>query len=438
MTLSAFARRLISRPLGWASVVFAALVLTFAAIVICIGRVLRSPDSSQPRLCFGSVPILNNKYWAKAMKKAGFTAETFTTDFYSKINRREDWDRLLSEEYHWAPASVRPYLGFMHVLASYDVVFISFHGMFIGHTPLWRLQAPLLQLAGLKIIAIPYGSDSYVYRDVRSTSLIHGLLASYPAAARQQDRVSAAVRYWCRKADVVIPGVMGPDGFGRWDVLLPSQLFIDTEEWRQSSRKTAADGIGSEVVVVHAPNHRGFKGSEFVVWSIERLREEGLKVRLVLLEGIQNHEVMNVLREQADVLVEQLVFTGHGLNGLEGMASGLTVISNLEDEQYIAPLRRWSYFSECPIVSASPENLTDVLRKLICRPDLRHKLGEAGRAYVEKYHGLESAAYLFREVIEFAHGRRPSLMNLYHPLLGAHPRRLPRVVHPLINNKIPD
>jgi hypothetical protein len=102
------------------------------------------------------------------------------------------------------------------------------------------------------------------------------------------------------------------------------------------------------------------------------------------------------------------------------------------------PVRRWSYFSECPIVSATPENIVDVLRKLVTRPELRAQLGQAGRKYVEKYHGLDSAAYLFKSVIELANGERGSLINLYHPLLGEYPQRLPRIKHTLVNNRIVD
>ena len=77
-----------------------------------------------------------------------------------------------------------------------------------------------------------------------------------------------------------------------------------------------------------------------------------------------------------------------------------------------------------------------MLRKLVTRPKLRAELGRAGREYVEKYHGLDSAKYLFGEVIEYVYGRRESLINLYHPLLGEYPKRKPRVKHPLVNNRI--
>jgi hypothetical protein len=372
------------------------------------------------------------------MREAGYFSETFTTDYYSTINSRDDWDRIVSEEYNWAPSRVKPLVAFIDSLFRYDVFVISFDGFFIGKYPFAYLQAHILKLAGKKIIVIPYGSDSYLYHRIRSMGTLHGLMMSYPGAARDQQRIGRNVDYWCAHADVVIPGVMGPDGFGRWDVLTPSPLSIDLDRWIASTRRSNADGRNSTVVITHAPNHKGFKGTEFVLEAVRILQAEGLKIELQLLERIQNTEVRRILREDADIHVEQIIFTGHGLNGLEGLASGLPVISNLEDDTYVMPMRRWSYFDECPLVSASPETLVNVLRKLVTRSELRQQLGKAGRDYMEKYHGLDSTQYLFATVIDYAYGRRDSLINLYHPLLGEYPNRSPKIEHPLVNNRIVD
>jgi len=284
---------------------------------------------------------------------------------------------------------------------------------------------------------MPYGSDSYVYRNIKSTALNHALLMSYPKASMCQEQVAKRVAYWCTHADVVITGIMGPDGFGRWDTIVPSVIHLDTNIWKASSNVVLANGKNETVFIAHAPNHRGFKGTEFLLDAIKKLQSEGLKVELILLEKMKNEVVRKTLQAKADILVEQLIF-GHGLNALEGMASGIPVISNVEDDNYILPFKRWSYFSECPLVSASPETLLDVLRKLVTRPELRKQLGKAGREYVEKYHGFDSAQYLFTNVIEYIYGRKDSIINLYHPLLGEYPNRSPKIKHPLLNNRIID
>jgi hypothetical protein len=232
--------------------------------------------------------------------------------------------------------------------------------------------------------------------------------------------------------------MMGPDGIGRWDVLAPSSLSLDIDTWVASKRVNLSSGTDEKVVIAHAPNHRGFKGSEFVVCAVEKLKQEGLNVELLLFEKMQNTEVRKKMAEDVDILVEQIIVTGHGLNGLEGMASGLPTLSNLEDTGYVLPMRRWSHFDECPLISATPETLVDVLRQLVKNPELRQTLGKASRAYVEKYHGLDSTQFLFTNVIDYLYGRKDSLINLYHPILGDYPQRLPKIKHPLVNNKIID
>lgn len=394
--------------------------------------------SGSPRLFWGSTPLINNSYWSRAMVKAGFKSETFTDGFYSLINQRSDWDKVLNEEYCWVPSQLKRYVAFCHGLFLYDIFFISFDGIFIGNTLAKYYQAGLLNIAGKKIVVLPYGGDSFVYRNIRSTSTLHGLMISYPLASKNQDAIFKTVRYWIRHADAFIPGQLGPDGFGRWDAILPSILFVDLDLIKASVKISSSNGINGEVVIVHTPNHRGFKGSEFLVAAVDELIREGLKVRLILLEKKQNHEVLRIMQNEADILVEQLIITGHALSGLEGMASGLPTISNLDDDAYTLPWRRWSYFSECPIVSANPENLLNVLRKLVVRPELRNSLGKAGRAYVEKYHNFDSAQYFFNNVIDYLYGRNESLLNLYHPILGEYPNRLPKIQHPLVNNRIVD
>lgn len=395
-------------------------------------------DPLKPRLVWGPTPIINNSDWSRAMKQAGYDSQTFTTQFYSAINARENWDRLLDEEYGALPYPAKLCLAFLESLKRYDVFFIPFHGYFLGNTPLWRFENSLLKLAGKKIVVLSYGADFYVYRRLRSIPLIHGLMMSYPLAARNQRKLAAHVDYWCDHADAVIPGWLGTDGAGRWDVLTPSALCLNLDTWQASTRTSDADGTNAAVTIAHAPNHRGFKGTEFILDIIEKLKAEGLKIELLLLEKMQNSEVRELFRTKTDILIEQVINTGHGLNGLEGLASGLPTISNLEDENYTTTMRRWSFFSECPLVSASPETLQDVLRKLITRPALRQQLGKAGRDYIEKYHGYDSGQYLFSEIIEYVYGRSESVINLYHPLVGEYPKRKPKIIVPLNNNKIVD
>ncbi|WP_347506096.1 hypothetical protein [Pseudomonas anguilliseptica] len=419
--------------LAFGSLVFFVLLLP----VVLIGRRNSAKRVSSPHLAWGDAPIISNPYWARIMKSAGYSSCGFTDGYCYTINKREDYDRLLADHFPGVPYEGKKFLGFLRCLLEFDVFFISFNGFLLGGTPFWRLESHVFRAAGKKVVVMPFGLDSYIYNRVRSTELLHGLMMSIPGPAIRQMRIGAKVDYWCEKADAVIPGIMWADGFGRWDALVPSVVSVNESEWEVSQRNSPANGVDDVVYIAHAPNHRGFKGSEFVLEAVHILKTEGIKVELILIEGKQNSEVKRILRDEADILVEQIICPGHGLNALEGMASGLTVVCNLENDDYILPLRRWSYFGECPLVSASPENLAEVLRKLISAPKLRQRLGRAGRDYVEKYQGNAAAVFFYGKVIDYIYGRETSIIQLFHPLHSARMKELGKVDHPLINSRLP-
>ena len=157
-------------------------------------------------------------------------------------------------------------------------------------------------------------------------------------------------------------------------------------------------------------------------------------MELKIYQNISNDDVKNILQNEADILIDQIIFTGYAMNALEGMSTGLPTLCNLEDENYCLPFRRWSYLNECPIVSASPENLQFTLKKLIKNPNLRKKIGQESRKYIEKYHDLDSAHYLFSNIIDYIHENKSNIINLYHPLSSKYSKRLPKINNPYTKN----
>jgi glycosyltransferase involved in cell wall biosynthesis len=190
------------------------------------------------------------------------------------------------------------------------------------------------------------------------------------------------------------------------------------------------------VTVLHTPNHRGFKGTEFLLRSISDLRAEGLQVELILLERQPNSEV-RLAMGRADILAEQFIASIYALSGIEGMASGLPVLVNLESEPHTRVFRRYAFLDECPALSTTPETLTDNLRRLVTDPSLRETLGRAGRAYAEKYHSYRTAQYMFGSIYRrILDGEDVDLMRLFHPLLSTYVTDGPRISHPLVENRL--
>ncbi|NJL55586.1 glycosyltransferase [bacterium] len=371
------------------------------------------------KLIWGVDLEVNNRYWSKAMQSAGFDSQLLMIRYsgiYPRSDRELAFDDLIP---HWLTSKLLRKLcwesfALFYVIRHAKVVHFSFTGGPLRRTPLWWLEAYILRSANIKTVIMPYGGDAYLYSTIADPSLRHGLLTNYPAAGRAESWLAKRVKYWTQHADVILTGFM-LDGMSRWDVTIPNMLCIDVNQWKARGDYSLNDGRVGEVKVIHTPNHRGFKGTEFLIQAVQDLQAEGLRVELVLLEKVPNEQVRKLMQE-VDILVEQLIFTGYALSGIEGMASGLPVMSNLEQELYTKIFRRYAFLNECPIVSTSPETIKRNLRVLVTNPHLRQQLGRAGCSYVEKYHSFATAQYLFGSIYDkILYGKDIDLMNLFHP-----------------------
>jgi len=400
--------------------------------------VLFSPKS-RDTLIWGTTPIINNKYWSDAMKGAGYRSCTFMDGFLS-INKKSDFDLYLQDtvpRFFVGPLKdmTKNIFAMCYVVRHASVLHMSFYGGPLGDTVIWKLEALLLKMARIKVIIIPYGSDAYRYSSLSDALLKTGLLLSYPDAARKETEIAEHVEYWVRYADIILTGYMF-EGIGRWDVTLPQVLCINTHIWSPKITYSQNDGQNGVVRILHTPNHRGFKGTEFLIDAVEKLKNEGLRIELILCENLPNDRVREMMGE-VDILAEQFI-APYAMSGLEGMSSGLPVMTNMSNDQYLRVFRLYSYLNECPILSTTPETLKENLRVLVTHPELREQLGKAGRQYVEKYHSEETAQYLFGSIYrKILKGEDVDLMNLFHPLKSEYNHRKPVIDHPLCENKLP-
>lgn len=389
------------------------------------------------KLIFGTTPIISYAYWCRAMKVHHPHAMTLMKGYYA-INKKDDFDVYAEDvtpKLFRNSSFCKNFFAFNYIIFNAEMFVTSFDNVVLeGYFQFF--EPFFLKVANVKQVILPYGGDSYVYRRVKDLSLQHGLLVSYPNPARNEEIISQNVTYRNKYADAIIIGIMN-DGFGRWDVLNPQYTVIDTSLWKMKTSYSQANGHEGEVVIAHTPNHRGFKGSEFILQAVEELKDEGLKIRLDLIEKKKNSEVKEILCN-ADILAEQIIATGYALSGIEGMVTGLPVLSNLDSKAFTQIFRRYTFLNECPILSTTPENIKENLRLLITNPELREQLGRAGRKYTEKYHSYKTAQYMFGAIYDkIIDGKDVDLMNLFHPLLSEYNKSTPKVEHPLINNKFP-
>jgi hypothetical protein len=134
-------------------------------------------------------------------------------------------------------------------------------------------------------------------------------------------------------------------------------------------------------LIVHAPSHRGRKGTEHVLAACADLDAD-----LELVEGLHHDEAFERYRG-ADIVVDQLNAGWYGIFAIEAMALGKPVVTFLHEE---AVRRTEEAFGvEVPLVSATKERLRERLRLLVASADERRRIGAASRAYVEQVHDLE-------------------------------------------------
>lgn len=159
-------------------------------------------------------------------------------------------------------------------------------------------------------------------------------------------------------------------------------------------------------VVLHAPSHRGVKGTRFILTALDRLRAEGVKFELVLVERVAHADARR-LYGQADLLVDQLLGGWYGGVAVELMALAKPVIAYIREEDlgHIPPEMR----AELPVISATPDTIHQVLKEwLTVRRAELPALGLRSRTFVEKWHNPATIAAMLKADYERILGSKRS------------------------------
>ena len=70
------------------------------------------------------------------------------------------------------------------------------------------------------------------------------------------------------------------------------------------------------MTIVHPANHRHYKGTRYLQEAVQTLRQEGLPVELVLVEGMPLTEARRTY-ERADVVATDFLIGGYALAGAD-------------------------------------------------------------------------------------------------------------------------
>jgi len=417
--LKTLIRFLIDLPWAALALVFIPLNLVAFFIVKTAGCHRQAAARRQPKLLFGVTPIISIAYMARALKERGYVSDTAVL-VESPIYPRDTFDAVLSPEGAY-PKIIKLCLGnlmaycfFMRALWKYDVFHYYFDGGLLRHTLFSRLELSLLKLCRKKIILLPYGSDAFVYDLIPNVLWRHGLMIEYSRFGNTAAMLQQKIRRMTASADIVIACLVHCINLPRWDILPLTCYPVDTERFLPVYPGTKKS---SPIRISHACNHRGVKGSVFLIDAVKRLVDAGFDVQLDIIEAVPNEEALARIKA-CDLYVDQLIF-GYAQAALEGLAFGKVVISALDDSPEYDLFRRFSYLNECPIISANVDTIYDVLTQLIAKRDTWDAIGKASRAYVERRHSYTATADMFEAIYQKIcfKNKDVDLINFYHPLL---------------------
>lgn len=138
------------------------------------------------------------------------------------------------------------------------------------------------------------------------------------------------------------------------------------------------------VRILHAPTSRGFKGTKYIIKSIDDLKSSGYSIDLYIAEGISHKELLDEYRK-CDIFIDQISVGWFGTAALEAMAVGRPTCAFVDDLyfQYI------DYSDEIPVINITKDNVRDVIKELISNKMELQNIGLKSRKFVEKYHDIE-------------------------------------------------
>lgn len=380
----------VANSLGLLVEYFIARPLLFAAIRVGAAQSRRRYQSGALRTLWGVTPIVTLPLKARCDLALGFRSESLVlTNYYitDDFTWNFKWTRFLVPKSLLQQAVLKLVLA--AVLLRFDIVhYFADRGILPPEDGRFGIHADelrALRLAGKSVYVFTYGAD--VRTRVQTLSLgkwnfcrdcddpgrycICDDHHAMKIMARTSDRINRFV-----SLGDMLEYVPRPIHLAYWPV--------DTEE---TAICTAAISSGP-LKIFHAPNHTHFKGTRYLERAIADLRREGKEIQLVEMSGVSNRAVIQGMAE-ADVVVDQLVGGAYGYTALEAMARSKPVISYVRDSLLIVG------FDDCPLINATPDTINDVLLWCLLNRNRLERIGQQGRAYIEKHHCISAVAGRF-------------------------------------------
>lgn len=337
--------------------------------------------------------LITSIYHKQALQRVGYRVETFAP---GGTYITQEFDVTLSGwQSNALGVFLSPYVLLARALFTYRCLFFYFYGGCLNRPVIGRLEPLLYALAGTKVVVMPYGSDVQVMTRSRNLHFRHAMGIDYPDIILNHRRIARNVDRWTRHADWVIGGCEWVDYMLRWDTLMSGHFAIDLERWKPLPTPPS----NGTFKVLHAPNHKAVKGTQYLVDAVEQLKREGYDIELVLLQRVSNDRIREAMAE-VDLVADQFVIGWYAMFAMEAMAMEKPVLCYLRDD-LVELYAKTGVLppGDLPILNTGPLGVADRLRWAYAHRDELPELGRRGRAFLEKHHSIEAIGRVFADIL---------------------------------------
>jgi hypothetical protein len=146
--------------------------------------------------------------------------------------------------------------------------------------------------------------------------------------------------------------------------------------------------INQLIHFVHAPSAPIAKGTEYILKTVEKLKENNFKFKFSLLSGLSNEEYLEEL-SNSDIYIDQLIWGWYGVAAIQALGMKKPVIAYL-DESLL------DYTPNNPIINSTIDNLYEIMSELILNPEKVNILkNESEQFYLNNHHPKSVANNLY-------------------------------------------
>lgn len=372
-------RKILIFPIQIISDLFFILLLPVFIIIAWLRFIIKKVFNLKPKVLFSPLSRSMVFLTAQSLRAEGFNVDVIAYDHdYTFDGQRlgfcvKDHPILNSflylTDYIWI---------FAWSLLNYDLYEFPFYGGLLHYSRARKLELWFLKVCAKKVIVFAYGSDSYLPSKIRQFGKYNAVMDTTEADfARPEKYAADNIKRAQKYGDVLIAGA-DIIYLGKKAIMLP--IAADLSKWPFVPLEKK-----KIVTLLFSSNHAVFKGARFIYKAYEDLKKEGYPVELLSIGGKTVEECYE-LYKQGDIFVPDVITGWYGSTQIEAMSLGKVVVSYQKD--IFKPYHDY-YAKNCPIVSADPDNLKEVLAKLINNFELRQEIGKLGSEYVQKYHSFE-------------------------------------------------